>query len=67
MNKVKVNYKGTMSYYELAYFLKDFITKKTVIICIGTDKCIGDCLGPLVGTLLEDTLVPIPVYGTLSS
>lgn len=67
LNKVKVNYKGTMSYYELAYFLKDFITKKTVIICIGTDKCIGDCLGPLVGTLLEDTLVPIPVYGTLSS
>ena len=38
-----------------------------VIICIGTDKCIGDCLGPLVGTLLESNFFPLPVYGTISS
>ncbi|WP_238885827.1 spore protease YyaC [Clostridium sp. YIM B02551] len=67
MNKVKVSYKDPMSYYELAYFLKDYINNETIIICIGTDKCIGDCLGPMVGTLLIDTLLPIPVYGTLNS
>lgn len=31
---------------------------------IGTDKCIGDCLGPLVGTLLEMENIS-DVYGTL--
>lgn len=34
--------------------------------CIGTDKCIGDCLGPLVGSLLTENFFPLPVYGTLS-
>lgn len=67
MNKVKVNYKESMAYYEMAYFLKEYINENTVIVCIGTDKCIGDSLGPLVGTLLKDTLIPIPIYGTLSS
>lgn len=27
--------------------------ESVTIVCIGTDKCIGDCLGPMVGTLLE--------------
>lgn len=34
------------------------------IVCIGTDKCIGDCLGPMVGTLLEQYGMD-NVYGTL--
>ncbi len=37
-----------------------------VILCIGTDRIIGDCLGPLVGTMLSraagENLI---VYGTL--
>lgn len=56
-----------MAYYNLAYFLKNYINENTVIVCIGTDKCIGDSLGPLVGTLLNDSLIPIPIYGTLAS
>ena len=24
-----------------------------VILCVGTDRIIGDCLGPLVGTMVE--------------
>lgn len=44
-----------------------------VILCIGTDRIIGDCLGPMVGTLLEkrlgESITPgfdeLPVYGTL--
>lgn len=67
MNKVKVNYKSSMAYYELAYFLKDYMTSDTVILCIGTDKFIGDCLGPLVGTFLKKENFPLPIYGTLES
>lgn len=65
--KKKVNYKTKLAYYEIAEFIKKYITTNTIIICIGTDKCIGDCLGPLVGTFLEESSFPIPVYGTLES
>lgn len=36
-----------------------------IIVGIGTDKCIGDCLGPLVGTILIRKNFGFPVYGTL--
>ena len=36
-----------------------------VILCIGTDRATGDCLGPLVGNKLRSKLPSIPVYGTL--
>lgn len=37
-----------------------------VILCIGTDRIIGDCLGPLVGTMLKrETGEKLMVYGTL--
>lgn len=66
MNKVKVHYKDALAYYETAFFLKDYMDENTIIICIGTDRCIGDCLGPLTGTLLKDRSFPLPVYGTIS-
>lgn len=66
MNKVKANYQSPLAYYKLAYFLKDYINRNTIIVCIGTDRCIGDCLGPLVGTLLKQKHFPLPVYGTVS-
>lgn len=66
MNKIKADFKNPLSYYEIAYFLKDYINKDTIIVCIGTDRCIGDCLGPLVGTLLKSKNFPLPVYGTIS-
>ncbi|MGL5765265.1 MAG: spore protease YyaC, partial [Sarcina sp.] len=59
-------YKSTLSYYKLATYLKDYLDD-TIIICIGTDKCIGDSLGPLTGTLLKENNCPIPVYGTLEN
>ena len=52
---------------EIAEFLKKYIKPQTIIVCIGTDKCIGDCLGPLVGTLLKENSFPIPIYGTLAN
>lgn len=66
MNKVNVNYKDSLSYYEIANFLKDYIDPNSIIVCIGTDRCIGDCLGPLVGTLLKSKNFPLNVYGTIS-
>lgn len=38
-----------------------------VVLCIGTDRCTGDCLGPLVGTRLNNGVRrPFTVYGTLN-
>ncbi|WP_170145302.1 spore protease YyaC [Ammoniphilus oxalaticus] len=37
-----------------------------VLFCIGTDRCTGDSLGPLVGMFLQQANVPdIQVWGTL--
>lgn len=36
-----------------------------VILCIGTDRATGDCLGPLVGEHLQQVLPTLPVYGNL--
>lgn len=66
MNKIKAYYEDPLSYFELATFLKDYIDD-AIIVCIGTDKCIGDCLGPLVGTFLGEKNLPLPVYGTLEN
>lgn len=40
---------------------------KVDIVCIGTDKVIPDCLGPIVGTMLSDMNLPegINITGTL--
>jgi len=65
--KRKIHYKSALSYYEIAEGIRDFINDNTIIVCIGTDKCIGDCLGPLVGTILEDNLFPLPIYGTIAT
>lgn len=43
------------------------VSDNIVILCIGTDRATGDCLGPLVGEHLKRTLPEIPVYGTLET
>lgn len=67
MNRIKTTYSNPLAYYEIAYFIKDYINNDTIIICIGTDRCIGDCLGPIVGTLLKDKHFPLPVFGTIDN
>lgn len=66
MNKSDINMNSKFPS-NLIFEIKNYINKNTVIVCIGTDKCIGDCLGPLVGTILTENFFPLPVYGTLSS
>lgn len=39
-----------------------------VILCIGTDRIIGDSLGPMVGSMLQkETAGALPVFGTLQN
>lgn len=46
---------------------KPSTSNRIVILCIGTDRATGDCLGPLVGDYLQSVLTDIPVYGTLKN
>ncbi|MCG5252831.1 spore protease YyaC [Brevibacillus agri] len=39
--------------------------REVVFLCIGSDRSIGDALGPLVGTMLVEAGVTHRVYGTL--
>ena len=47
----------------IAYLNKKY--EDLVLLCIGTDKITGDCLGPLVGSKLKQRNFPYPLYGTL--
>ncbi|NMM62342.1 DUF1256 domain-containing protein [Clostridium sp. P21] len=45
----------------------NLINKDTAILCLGTNDCIEDLVGPLTGTLIEENKkdLSIKVYGTL--
>lgn len=64
---MRVRYTDKDAVYNLSKYIYQFYTDKTIIVCIGTDKCIGDCLGPLVGTFLTKSSFSYPVIGTLES
>ena len=54
MYLAKINYKKENVVQVLSSIIKDVINENTVIVCIGTDRAIGDALGPLVGTSSTD-------------
>ena len=62
---IRVNYQDKDASEILSNYISNFIEDKTLIVCIGTDKCIGDCLGPLVGTFLLKSGFSHPIIGTL--
>ncbi|MDE7164860.1 MAG: spore protease YyaC [Clostridiales bacterium] len=41
--------------------------KQPIVLCIGSDRVTGDCLGPIVGQMLVERKADAVVYGTLSS
>lgn len=53
----------------LCFLINQNLTKKhtLVILCIGSDRATGDCLGPIIGYKLEKLQYHnIAIYGTLS-
>ncbi len=47
--------------------LNPLFNRDLVYLCIGTDRATGDCLGPLVGTLLKARLPNLNLFGTLET
>lgn len=45
----------------------DAASRELIIVCIGSDRATGDCLGPLVGEKLRRCLHGYNVYGTLDN
>ncbi|MEL7566022.1 MAG: spore protease YyaC [Dehalobacterium sp.] len=41
------------------------VQREIAVICIGTDRATGDCLGPLVGWILMRHRIDFALYGTL--
>ena len=60
-----INYDNNLAPSLLGEYLKKFFNGDTTVVCIGTDKCIGDSLGPLVGSLVKEKDPDFPIYGTL--
>lgn len=64
MKAVHYTVKGAME--SLASELAKVLESNAVFVCIGTDRCTGDSLGPLVGTMLSKyDLGDHIVYGTI--
>lgn len=65
MNPIEVHYKNSFAALKIGHYLSNQLSGKSAIVCIGTDKCIIDSLGPLTGTLLSKAGLDIDIYGTL--
>jgi putative sporulation protein YyaC len=77
-NKLSIDSLFPSSYIELGEFLykslEEIISenREIVFVCIGTDRCTGDSLGPLVGYKLKSFYKEIPksniyIYGSLEN
>lgn len=68
---LKISYMDSNSQTMMTRFLTNKLQhippeRDIVLFCIGTDRSTGDCLGPLVGSKLQDSnLIPHHVFGTL--
>lgn len=65
MNPIEVHYKNSFATIKIGHYLGAQMNKDCAIVCIGTDKCIVDSLGPLTGTMLSKENLDIDIYGTL--
>lgn len=66
-NDLKVHYKNSYAAFSISHRLDKLLTNNMAIVCIGTDKCIIDSLGPLIGTMLTKNNICVDVYGTLEN
>lgn len=65
MNPIEIHYKNSFAALKIGHSLADYLDDNSAIVCIGTDKCIIDSLGPLIGTMLSKENLAIDIYGTL--
>lgn len=73
--KYATHYKSRLRHEDFVQGLREFVKenedcKEIVIACIGTDRLIGDSLGPLVGSLLKEIGIEsfnVRVEGTLEN
>lgn len=66
MQESRVYYQEADSYKKLSSLLVDHFNSNTIVVCIGTNRIVSDCVGPLVGTLLKEKKFNRQVYGTLT-
>jgi len=67
--KICTNYKTQENKGEIIEYVKNFINEndEVIIINIGTDRCLGDSVAPIVGTILHENNCPLKVYGDLDN
>ncbi|MGM8215789.1 spore protease YyaC [Bacillaceae bacterium W0354] len=69
-HEIHMNFKvsDSSASYRLYKFLLNYVRESSeiIILCIGTDRCTGDSLGPLVGTYLTSRYINrLHIYGTV--
>ncbi len=70
--QIKCHYESPLTLSALSDQLSNFLLaldpdgqREINVLCIGTDRSTGDCLGPLVGWFLKKFPVNFSIYGTL--
>lgn len=66
MSSIEVHYKNNFAAIKIAHYIAEYLNNNSAIVCIGTDKCIIDSLGPLIGTMLSKEKNSVDIYGTLN-
>jgi putative sporulation protein YyaC len=71
VEKLVTNVNDTLVYTKMYYYMLHLLeqqdelqSRRIIILCIGSDRYIGDALGPLVGSYLEEN-TEYTVYGSL--
>ncbi|MEW6048037.1 MAG: DUF1256 domain-containing protein [Bacillota bacterium] len=69
MRTLEVRYDAPGAANAIAGLLREALASyqpaQPAVLCLGTDHYLGDCFGPLVGTILEEHGLAVPVVGTL--
>ncbi len=71
VDKLVINVNDILAYNKMYHYMLHLLeqqdelhNRKIIILCIGSDRYIGDALGPLVGSYLEEN-TECTVYGSL--
>lgn len=66
-DSVYIHYSEEKAPFLICDYLKKKFETPCLFLCIGTDKFIGDCLGPITGTFLNKLNIACPIFGTLEN